>query len=353
VQSRCLGQIIINTSLVFTITPSPTMNRLASLSVALPLAAAAALHVETHVNPGLSDDMVSSLIIGSQAAVLIDLPMAVPQAKALADWVRSTTDKPLVAAFTTHSHPDHYLSGTEVLSQFPGVKYYANPEAAAQIGIEASVKAQVLGGIFGVDNIAQQPAVPAPYDFSFFALPGDEDSPVHLISPLTGDTVHETLFWVPSAGTLIAGDSVYGSDVHLWLADLVTPQLTNSWLSTLDLIETLGPKVVVPGHSLSNANFGPTADIQHSREYLHFWQTIESKGIDFYTPEELYKAFDDKFPSLLAGNNTVTSNFLLNATAEEFGRGGTRQQHMIDLASFNTTSLDGWKLSGVTKTGCR
>lgn len=98
------------------------------------------LRVETFINHGSSFDMVSSLIIGSQAAVLIDLPMAIEGAEALADWVRNTTDKPLVAAFTTHFHPDHYLSGGALLSRFPEAKYYANSKAAAEIKKEAAHK---------------------------------------------------------------------------------------------------------------------------------------------------------------------------------------------------------------------
>lgn len=108
--------------------------------VAVAQAACSPLRVETHVNSGFSLDMVSSLIIGSEAAVLVDLPMAVPQAQVLAEWVRNTTDKPLVAVFTTHFHPDHYLSGADFLAQFPEAKYYANSKAVAQIAVEADVK---------------------------------------------------------------------------------------------------------------------------------------------------------------------------------------------------------------------
>jgi glyoxylase-like metal-dependent hydrolase (beta-lactamase superfamily II) len=96
------------------------------------------LRVESHSNNVPSFNMVSSLIIGSQAAVIIDLPLAIPQAESLAEWVRNTTDKPLVAAFTTHLHPDHYLSGAAFLSQFPDAKYYANSKTVAQIQVEAS-----------------------------------------------------------------------------------------------------------------------------------------------------------------------------------------------------------------------
>jgi glyoxylase-like metal-dependent hydrolase (beta-lactamase superfamily II) len=320
------------------------ISRIAAL-VSLPLALGA-LRLETHVNTGLSFDMVSSLIIGTHAAVLIDLPMAIPQAESLADWVRRTTDKPLFAVFITHPHSDHYLSGASFLAEFPAAQYYSNPLSAAQIGLEAETRAQGLSAAFGAENISPEPpAIPSPYDFSFFVLPGDEDEPIHLLNPLTGDTPHHTLFWIPSTGALIAGDAVHGRDTHLWLADFVTPQLTESALSTLNLIDNLQPSIVVPGHSLTNKNFGPSADVEFSREYLRFWQTIERQGLDHFTPQEIFRTFDERYPLLLEGNNTSSSTFILNATAEQFGRGGIRQQHMIDLAAFNRTQLDGWRFA--------
>lgn len=101
------------------------------------------IRIETHVNTAQSVNMVSSLIIGSQAAIIIDLPLAIPQAKILADWVRNTTDKPLVAAFTTHFHADHYLSGGAFLSQFPDTKYYANSKTVTEIQVEANKRVSI------------------------------------------------------------------------------------------------------------------------------------------------------------------------------------------------------------------
>ncbi|KAF4951754.1 hypothetical protein FSARC_12825 [Fusarium sarcochroum] len=99
------------------------------------------LRIENFVNTGPSLDMVSSLVIGSEAAIIIDLPLAVPQALELADWVTNTTNKPLVAAFTTHFHPDHYLSAAAFLDRFPTAKFYASSETTALIRNEASKKA--------------------------------------------------------------------------------------------------------------------------------------------------------------------------------------------------------------------
>ncbi|WAO93379.1 hypothetical protein NCS54_01092600 [Fusarium falciforme] len=289
--------------------------------------------------------MVSSLIIGSQAAVLIDLPLAIQQAEALADWVNQTTDKPLVAAFTTHFHPDHYLSGAALLSRFPAAKYYANSKAAKLIEGEADKKIKAMGAVLGKDAVVSKAHIPSPYDFSFFTLPGDEATPIHFLSPLVGDTIDETLFWIPSIETLIAGDTVYGHDMHLWLADLLTKSLTDSWLSTLDLIDHLRPKVVIPGHSLSNSKFSHSIDVDHTRAYVRFWQKeIESKGTNHYTPQTIFNKLNSAFPGLLDLNSS-TSAFLLNSTAEQFGHGGTRQIHYVNLASYNNIGLlDEWNV---------
>ncbi|KAH7126074.1 metallo-beta-lactamase family protein [Dactylonectria macrodidyma] len=303
------------------------------------------LRVETFLNTGPSLEVVSSLIIGSEAAVIIDLPLAIPQAEALAEWVRNTTDKPLVAAFSTHSHPDHYLGGAAFLDRFPDAKYYANSKVVEFIANEAPHKAEFWRATLGDELVVDNVTIPTPYDFTFFALPGDEGFPIHLVSPLVGDTIDETLFWIPSISTLIAGDAVYSHDMHLWLADLLTPALTEAWLSTLDFVESLKPRTIIPGHSLSSKKFGSNVDLEHTRKYVtYFKNKIQSKGEDFFTPKEIYKMLNSAFPHLLP-KTSQTSAFLLNFTSEQFGRGGQRQIHYVDLASFNNlTELEGWKI---------
>ncbi|KAJ8114403.1 hypothetical protein OPT61_g3709 [Boeremia exigua] len=303
------------------------------------------LRVESFVNPGPSLDMVSTLIIGSESAVIIDLPLAVPQAEALASWVANTTDKPLVAAFSTHFHPDHYLSGAAFLSRFPETKYYANTKTVSLIRNEVKDKISTWKSILGNETVVDQARIPTPYDFTFFTLPGDEEYPIHLLSPLVADTIDETLFWIPSIKTLIAGDSVYSSGLHVWLADMLSPALTEAWISTLDFIEHLNPDLIVPGHALSVDRFGATRDLKHTRAYVSLFQSeVESKGVDSFSPPEIFHLFDSAFPGLL-NTTSQTSATLLNITSEQFGRGGTRQIHYIDLTSYNSSSgLEDWGL---------
>lgn len=321
-----------------------------------------ALCVETFISSGPSLDMVSSLIIGSEAAVIIDLPLGIPQAEALANWISKTTDKPLVAAFSTHSHPDHYLGSAAFLAHFPDTKYYATSEAVKLIKNEASIKvrhwsfqtryisllilfkAKFWRGILGDDIVVENVTIPTSYDFSFFTLPGDESTPIHLVSPLVGDTIDQTMFWIPSISTLIAGDAVYSHTMHLWLADLLSPSLTEAWLSTLDFIQSLKPQKIIPGHSLTK-KFGSRIDLEHTQKYVtYFKNKIEAKGEDFFTPQQIYKKINSAFPNLLS-KTSQTSATLLNITSEQFGRGGQRQIHYVDLASFNNaTALEGWRL---------
>ncbi|KAK9486021.1 beta-lactamase-like protein [Lipomyces starkeyi] len=300
------------------------------------------LRVETYINTGQAVDMVSSLVIGSEAAMIIDVPMTIDKAKELATWVKATTARPLVAAFSTHNHPDHYLSGAAFFDEFPGIQYYASSVATKEIEHDAPKKVEEWSSVHGPENIVQNTTIPTPYDYSFFALPGDEDSPVHLLGPLTGDTVHHTLFWIPSIRTLIAGDAVFGRGLHLYMADLLTPALTESWLATLEFTAGLKPFAVIPGHAQSNASFDGSQDLNHSYDYIKFWQEqIESKGPDYFTPTEIYDKFTSEFPELL-----ISKLFSrLNITAENFGRGGKRRPQYQPLTNFNnSTALNGWIL---------
>ncbi|KAM6485592.1 beta-lactamase-like protein [Trichoderma sp. SZMC 28011] len=301
------------------------------------------LRVETHVNAGLSFNMVSSLIIGSKAAVLIDVPLAVPEANELAAWVRSTTDKPLVAVFTTHFHPDHYLSGGAFLEHFPTAKYYANSRAIEHIKSEAPAQVARWQKTLGADNIVSNTSIPTAYDHTFFTLPGNEGEHIELVGLVSGDTVDETLFWIPSTRTLIAGDTVYSHELHIWLADLQTTALTSSWIAGLELIESMKPESIVAGHALSVQGSTAQRNLAYSQSYLKFWQkNIEAKGLDFYTPEQIMDKFNSMFPGLM-GN--LVSATLLNITAGQFGKGGTRQYRGIDLPAYNNaTYLEAWKI---------
>ncbi|KAK1448476.1 hypothetical protein CCUS01_11574 [Colletotrichum cuscutae] len=178
---------------------------------------------------------------------------------------------------------------------------------------------KVWSGILGADAVVEKATVPTPYDFTFFALPGNENEPIELPSPLS----HR-----PSLARRLA-------------------------LPRADLRLTLDPRLYSapqagyhhPGHALSVEGFGSSVDVEHSRRYVAFFQKeIEAKGLDFFTPADIVGMLDGAFPGLLNGTSQ-TSKTLVDISGDQFGRNGTRQVHYVDLASYNNTAeLEGWKL---------
>lgn len=82
-------------------------------------------HIIRSAERGLSS--LSALIVGSNAAALIDPPFLIPDAKAVVDWAKRKLSVPLKAVFVTHHHPDHYFSANPILDAFPESKLYAAP----------------------------------------------------------------------------------------------------------------------------------------------------------------------------------------------------------------------------------
>ena len=82
-------------------------------------------HIISSSEKGLSS--VTTLIVGSKAAALIDPPLLVPDANNVVKWVKDKTSVPLKAIFITHHHPDHYFSANPILDAFPESQLYAAP----------------------------------------------------------------------------------------------------------------------------------------------------------------------------------------------------------------------------------
>ncbi|KAJ3527843.1 hypothetical protein NM208_g10506 [Fusarium decemcellulare] len=316
---------------------------MAGRASALPAKQPSCLRVENFINEGIGFNVVSSLIIGSESAVLVDVPIDIPHAEVLADWIRNTTDKPLVAVFTTHHHPDHNLGARAILDQFDEASFFASKNAVKHLIDETPQMSERMRLAFGRENITDNPALPSAYPNTFFTLSGHEDEPIHLINNVVGDTVDINMMWIPSQRILVAGDTVYHRSLHLWLADMDTTALSNSWLKTLDFISDLKPSRVIPGHA-GTLNFNAAADIQHCRQYIRFFQTnIIARGPKFFTPTEIFDMFENEFPAQLEGPGAWASGMLLNNTAGKFGRDSTRAPDILDMSQYNDTDyLQNW-----------
>src|SRR5262249_21336846 len=103
---------------------------------------------------------------------------------------------------------------------------------------------------------------------------------------------NNTLLWIASAKTLIAGDTVY-SGTHVWTASADHAERAE-WQKTLDRIEALKPEVVVPGHIKPGTPL-TLAGVAHTRAYLKAFDEVAAST---KKSDEIIKAMTAKYPSL-------------------------------------------------------
>jgi glyoxylase-like metal-dependent hydrolase (beta-lactamase superfamily II) len=108
------------------------------------------------------------------------------------------------------------------------------------------------------------------------------------------DTQDSTCLYVPSIGLAVAGDAVFNG-THPWLAGCPTPQQRNEWISALNKIESLNPRVVIAGHKRPGTDDNPRI-IEETRQYIRdFDRLAESTE----TARELYDQMLMLYPDWL------------------------------------------------------
>ncbi|KAL4927997.1 MBL fold metallo-hydrolase [Aspergillus undulatus] len=265
---------------------------------------------------GLSS--ITTLIVGSSEAVLVDPPFLKPDGEAVASWIKKTTDKPLKAVFVTHHHPDHFFAANSIFEAYPDAKFYAAPYVLAGINREYDDKVKYWPSVFGAENVHAAPRRPEEFNFSFFALDANPESPVVLLGPLQGDSVDHTLFWLPNEKTIVCGDAVYGRSTHVWVEEVETPALLEAWNKTLSLIAALQPSKLIPGHMETGWDLNAKEDLAHTQRYLDLFRDKITYAPKKATVQELFDFFKNEFPQC-----KENLDFFLGHLSNQYGEGGT------------------------------
>ncbi|KAH6724307.1 beta-lactamase-like protein [Leptodontidium sp. 2 PMI_412] len=272
-------------------------------------------HIHSSSEKGLSS--VTTLIVGSKSAILIDPPFLIPDANSVVEWIKKTTSLPLHAVFVTHHHPDHYFSANPILAANPTAKFYAAPYVRAGIDREYDEKVKFWPTVYGKENVPDTPRKPDPYNYSFILLEGNESSPIMLLGPVQGDSVDHTLFWLPTEKTIVMGDAMYGRSTHLWAEEIETPQILHAWQNVLTLVESLAPTKIIVGHLDRGWTLDAAADLAHNKKYLALFQEKIQNAEKKPQVKEIYETFKDAFPE--ADKNL---DFFLGHLSNQFGEGG-------------------------------
>ena len=211
----------------------------------------------------------STLISGERDAVLVDTPITVEQARALANWI-GASGKNLTTIYATHGHGDHFFGTSTVLERFPGARFVARPEVIKIMRQQASPES--LATFWNPrfpGQISSHLAIAEELAGNVINLEGHD-----LVSVPLGftDTAGTTCLHVPSIGLIVAGDAAYNGD-HLHLSESPDRQKRHEWIAALDKMESLKPRAVIAGHKRVGNEDSPQI-IGETRKYIRDFERL-------------------------------------------------------------------------------
>lgn len=247
--------------------------------------------VASDMPPGVKEvyfqAMASTLIYGMRDAVLVDAFMTVKQANALADWV-AASGKNLTTIYITHGHGDHWFGVEALLERFPNARAVATPNVVRIMRQHASPEILRIWKAGFPGQIPDRLVIAEELKGNVFDLEGHDLIAVELGHT---DTDHTTCLNVPSIGLVVAGDAAY-NDVHLYLVESKT-QTRREWISALDKIESLNPRVVIASHKRPGNEDNPRI-IEETRQYIRDFDRLAETTT---TAQDLYDKMLELYPN--------------------------------------------------------
>jgi glyoxylase-like metal-dependent hydrolase (beta-lactamase superfamily II) len=230
----------------------------------------------------------STLISGERDAVLVDTPITVEQARALANWVVAS-GKNLTTIYATHGHGDHFFGTSIVLERFPNARFIARPEVIKIMRLQTSPES--LATFWNArfpDQISSHLAIAEELAGNVIDLEGHD-----LVGVPLGftDTASTTCLHVPSVGLIVAGDAAYNG-VHLHLSESPDQQKRQEWIAALDKMESLKPRAVIAGHKRVGNDDNPKI-LGETRRYI---RDFERLAMQTTTALELYDQMLKLYP---------------------------------------------------------
>lgn len=229
----------------------------------------------------------SVIIEGTHEVMLVDAQLTKTNAAKVLQQIQATK-KPLSTIYITHEHADHFL-GLEVFEDaYPMVRILANSHVVDRINNVYQAKIDKWKGILGSEAASRVVPI-SKYNENFILF---DNARIEIMKGIQGDTNENSMLWLPSQKTLIAGDVVF-SDMHVYTAETDMGARAR-WLSSLKTIRELKPAVVIPGHSKSGAPLDATSAVNFTERYLLVFDEELTKAKD---PDDLIAAMKEQFPS--------------------------------------------------------
>ncbi len=203
----------------------------------------------------------AGFVVTRAGVVVIDALASPAQGERLLATVRATTRQPVRWLVLTHHHPDHHF-GTVVLRR-AGAEVIAHPDTRtlASDGGDSAL-------------VAEWRQVVGPVAMRGFEFANEPDWPVTrsdtlelggrrlvLYHPSAAHTPGDLVVWLPEERVLFAGDLLIEDGVTM-----VVDGDSRILLQALATIDSLGPRVLVPGHGALPER--PATLVARTRTYL-------------------------------------------------------------------------------------
>ena len=202
----------------------------------------------------------STLIYGSQDAVLTDPGLTEDQARALGDWVagkgRNVTD-----IFITHGHGDHWFAAGLLAERF-GARVVASAGTITQMHASVATRPLLWDKLYA-GLIPPSPVTAVTVPGNRFALEGHDLAIVEVGHTDSDDT---SVLHVPDLRLVVAGDAIYNG-VHMYLGQSAVGGF-GPWRDAIDKVEALEPRHIVCGHQNSGLDDDAKRTIEQTRHYL-------------------------------------------------------------------------------------
>lgn len=235
----------------------------------------------------------------SEGMVLIDTGMDTPEARALWEQYLSHNPSPIRLIIVTHFHPDH-LGLAFWLQQRVGapVAMMRNEAVAAQASVSepdeherqimtafyeaAGVPRDLLGQWMDADRAFRSVVtLPSTWKLLDDGQILEFSSQRLVVMEQGGHTDHQGLIYLPQEKALFTGDQVLSRitpNVSLW--PLRDPNPLNSYLTSLERLQNLGPILALPAHEAIIANLSQRIDelfLHHETRTTRLLELVQSQ----------------------------------------------------------------------------
>jgi glyoxylase-like metal-dependent hydrolase (beta-lactamase superfamily II) len=202
----------------------------------------------------------AGIVVGTRATLVIDTAMGPRNGERILGEARRLGEDRKLLLTTTHFHPEHAFGA----QSFAEATYICNTSQTTEMAAKGPEYIEMFSGFGpGLAELLSDVHLVTP-DISFDGPSATLDLggvTVQLITIGPAHTRGDMVVFLPESGVLFAGDLVEDR----FLPIFPDPDANGlQWLSALDRLEALRPKIVVGGHG----DVGDTGLIANLRDYL-------------------------------------------------------------------------------------